>query len=106
MAIKSIESRELKKLIDENANFILVDCREQPEWDEGRINKAVFMPLSNFGEESKKLTNKNAKIVLQCRSGKRSMSAAHYLESQGFTDLYNLEGGILGWEDEGFETIS
>ena len=53
----------------------------------------------------KKLNNKNAKIVLQCRSGKRSMSAAHYLESQGYTDLYNLEGGILQWEDEGFKTI-
>ncbi len=105
MPIKRMEATELKELLDSNANLTLVDCREQAEWNDGHIEKAIFLPLSDFAEQSKKLNNKNAKIVLQCRSGKRSMSAAHYLESQGYTDLYNLEGGILQWEDEGFKTI-
>jgi rhodanese-related sulfurtransferase len=105
MTIKSINAQELKTKMDKKESLILVDCRELNEWQLGKIPSAIFIPLSDFPEQSEKnLKNKSAQIILQCRSGARSMKAAYFLEEQGFTDLTNLEGGILGWNDEGFDT--
>ena len=103
--IKSINAEELKTKLDKSEEIILIDCREQGEWDEGHIQKAQFIALSNFEEGHKVLDNKSAEIILQCRSGKRSMNAAKFLEEQGYENLTNLEGGILGWMDEGLEIV-
>jgi len=105
MTIKSINAPELKTKLDKKESLILVDCREQNEWATGKIPGAIFIPLSEFPEQSEeKLKNKDAQIILQCRSGKRSMQAAYFLEEQGFTDLTNMEGGILSWNEEGYQT--
>ncbi|EQC47958.1 rhodanese-like domain-containing protein [Bacteriovorax sp. DB6_IX] len=104
--INSMNATELKNLIDNNDEFILVDCREQGEWNEGHIKEAIFIPLSNFQELwGDKLTNKDAKIVMQCRSGKRSLNACMLLMHEGFTNLHNLEGGILDWQANGYEVV-
>jgi rhodanese-related sulfurtransferase len=101
--IKSIDANELKTMLEEKKDFILIDCREQEEWNEGHIAGAQFMPLSNFQNEVKKLENfKGKTIVAQCRSGKRSLNLCMYLMGEGFEDLTNLEGGILGWMDAGY----
>ncbi|MDD0854262.1 rhodanese-like domain-containing protein [Halobacteriovorax sp. GB3] len=104
--INSMDVVELKKLIDTNENLLLVDCREQDEWDAGHIKEAKFVPLSRFQElfESE-LPSKDAKIIMQCRSGKRSMNACMFLMEQGYEDLTNLEGGILAWQENGFEIV-
>lgn len=98
--IKSMGSEELKALMDQGNKIVLVDCREQAEWDAGHIEGAIFMPLSDFQEQSKKL-DKNSTIIMQCRSGQRSLKACQYLESEGYSDLTNLEGGIMGWISAG-----
>lgn len=96
---------ELKTKMDNNEDFILIDVREQPEWDEAHIEGALFLPLSNFEEEMKKLTDTSKTIVCQCRSGKRSLTAASFLQNEGFENLFNLEGGILAWNEAGFKTV-
>lgn len=101
MSIKSMTALELKEKLDKKENIILVDCREQDEWNSGHIPQAQFLPLSDFPNQTTKLPNKDASIVLQCRSGARSLRAAQYLAEQGYTDLTNLEGGILGWAHHG-----
>ncbi len=98
---------ELKERMDKKADFILIDCREQNEWNEGHIEGAVFVPLSEFhGLWSEVLTDadKDKELILQCRSGRRSLSACQILLAEGFSNLNNLEGGILDWEAEGFAT--
>ncbi len=104
--IKSMSVDELKELIDNKEKIILVDCREQDEWDEAHIESAKFIPLSRFKElYEAELKNKDAKIVMQCRSGKRSMQACHFLLENDFTDLSNLEGGILEWAGSGYKVV-
>jgi rhodanese-related sulfurtransferase len=104
--IKSINSKELKEKLDAKEDFILIDCREQNEWDAGHIAQAKFIPLSEFKElYAKTLTNKEAQIVMQCRSGKRSFNACQFLLEEEFENLINLEDGIMGWENNGFEII-
>ena len=101
--IGEIDAVELKKQMDEKENLILIDVREQQEWDEGRIPHAIFIPLSQFDQEYEKhLKDSDAEIVVQCRSGKRSLDACQRLLGEGFTNLKNMKGGILAWMDEGY----
>jgi len=102
--INSMTVEELKSKLDNNEDLILIDVREKNEWDESHIEKAQFLPLSNFQEEMKKLTDPSATVVCQCRSGKRSLKAATELQDEGFENLFNLEGGILAWIEAGYPT--
>lgn len=101
-----MEVAELQDLMNQDADYILVDCREQDEWDQGHLPGAKFLPLSQWEKVSSVLDqDKNKKIILQCRSGKRSFNAAMNLMDRGFEDLYNLEGGIMAWSDAGYKII-
>lgn len=106
--IKSINVTELKaKLDDPSSNVIVIDCREQNEWDQGHLEKAILIPLSQFQELYKsQLKDKDAQIIMQCRSGKRSMQACHYLSELGFSDVTNLEGGIMHWSANNYKIVT
>ncbi|MBT3585358.1 MAG: rhodanese-like domain-containing protein [Halobacteriovoraceae bacterium] len=102
--IKSIDSNELKTKLDKGEDVVLIDCREQGEWDDGHIGAAKLLPLSQLVDRYSELESKDAELIFQCRSGKRSMDACMFLLEKGYTNLTNLEGGILGWAENGFET--
>jgi rhodanese-related sulfurtransferase len=103
--IKEIEVQDLKTKLDNGEKFHFIDCREQEEWDEAHIEGATLIPLSEFQQKyADVLTDKNAPIVIQCRSGKRSMNACMFLLSKGYSDLNNLEGGIMAWNEAGYPT--
>lgn len=104
--IKEMDVQELKSKLDSDEKFYFIDCRELEEWESGHIEGAAFLPLSEFEQRYESmLREKNAKIVMQCRSGKRSMNACMFLLSKGYSDLNNLEGGILAWTEAGFPVI-
>ena len=93
--------------INSNDDFLLLDVREQDEWDCGHIKEAVFFPLSQAESNfSQNLESKDREIVLQCRSGVRSMKVASFLLSEGFTNLSNLKGGIMAWIGQGYSIES
>lgn len=101
--IKEIDVSELKEKLEKGEKFQFIDCREKEEWDESHIEGATLLPLSQLQEKFESiLPNKNTQIVFQCRSGKRSMNAAMFLLSKGYTDLINLEGGIMAWTEAGY----
>jgi rhodanese-related sulfurtransferase len=106
--IDNMTVTELKKKLDSGEELLLIDCREQAEWNEAHIENANFHPLSQFQAEIEKLEgrDKETVIVCQCRSGKRSLQAATMLQGEGYENLFNLEGGILAWIDEGYPTLS
>ena len=105
--IKECTAKELKEKLDLNESIFLVDCRENEEWNEAHIAAATLIPLSEFEAKYQTLLkDKNAKIIMQCRSGARSMKACMFLLSKGFTDLTNVEGGIMSWKQEGFPVIT
>ena len=87
--ITEIDATELKEKLSNKSNnqdeFYFIDCREQGEWDEGHIEGATLIPLSEFPEKYEPvLKDKNKTVVVQCRSGKRSMNACMFLLSKGF----------------------
>lgn len=100
--IKTMSVDELKRKMDAGETFTLIDCREQNEWDQGHIPGAKLIPLSRFNEHISELKNSD-EIILQCRSGVRSLKACQILLENDFENLANLEGGILDWENKGHE---
>lgn len=80
---------------------LLVDVREQAEWDQGRIPDAVLRPMSQIEGWYRDLPLDRT-IVVQCRTGVRSASVVAALIGQaGFTDVLNLTGGIVAWQIAG-----
>lgn len=105
--IKEMDVNELKAKLDSGEKIQFIDCREQAEWDEAHIEGATLIPLSEFEQRYEThLRDKNAQIVIQCRSGKRSLNACMFLMSKGYNDLTNVEGGILAWKEAGYPVIS
>jgi adenylyltransferase/sulfurtransferase len=89
----------MKSLIDSSADFQLIDVREPYEFEEANIN-GHLIPLGEIPNRYNEI-NKDKQVIVQCRSGARSANAIHFLEQNfGFTNLYNLEGGILAWLNE------
>ena len=96
--MKTISVDELKELIDTGADFQLVDVREVSEYENANLN-GLLIPLQTVPQNLDKF-EKDKQVVVMCRSGKRSANAVMFLEDNGFSEVYNLEGGILDWKAE------
>jgi len=96
--MKEITVQELKKKIDQQEDFQLIDVREAFEYEVSNL-QGLHIPLANILVETEKIA-KDKPVIVHCRSGARSAAAIVQLESQGFQDLYNLKGGILAWAAE------
>ncbi len=84
----------------------LIDVRTPKEFNNGHIVDAVNINYydKDFMDQMYKL-DKNKEIYIYCRSGSRSSYAASKLKKQGFTKIYDLQGGILNWNREKLETV-
>jgi adenylyltransferase/sulfurtransferase len=97
--MKEITSAELKQLINDKKDFQLIDVREEYEFDEANIN-GELIPMGEIMDNLEKIS-KDKQVIIHCRSGKRSAGVINALESQhGFTNLFNLTGGILAYLEE------
>lgn len=98
-SVPEITATALQAEIAAGKTPFILDVREPHEWQIGRIPGAVLIPLGELPKRLHEL-DKSRAIVAQCRSGARSLKAAHVLLDAGFTDVRNLKGGILAWSDE------
>ncbi len=96
--MKEVNVLELKSMIENNEDFQLIDVREPFEYEVSNLN-GLNIPLSGILIEADKVS-KDKPVIIQCRSGKRSAQAVMLLEQQGYTNLANLQGGILAWKAE------
>jgi rhodanese-related sulfurtransferase len=88
---------DLKQGVAEGS-LILVDVREADEYASGHIKGALFNPLSKFDPSKIPVAEEGKKIVIYCRSGRRSVSAMEMARLAGRRDLdTHFGGGILGW---------
>jgi rhodanese-related sulfurtransferase len=82
----------------ENGSLILVDVREADEYASGHIKGALFNPLSKFDPAKIPVAPEGKKVIIYCRSGRRSVSAMEMARLAGRRDLdTHFGGGILGW---------
>ncbi len=96
--MKEITVKELKRKLDKQEDFQLIDVREEFEYEVSNLN-GENIPLGGLLLEVEKIATDKA-VIIHCRSGARSAAAIMQLEAQGFTKLYNLKGGIVAWAQE------
>lgn len=97
--MKEISVSKLKEMIDKKEDFQLIDVREEHEFDICNLN-GELIPMGEVMDNVDKIS-KDKTVVVHCRSGKRSATVINALEQQhGYTNLYNLQGGILAWAAE------
>lgn len=97
--IKEITAKELYNLQVRGEDIQVIDVREPHEYEIANIG-GELIPLSTVSANADKIDH-NKKVIVHCKMGGRSAKAIRELEEKfGFTNLYNLKGGILGWIDE------
>ena len=99
-----IDAVELEQLLEDRSqkivDFILIDVREQYECEqESIVGVDYFMPMSNFYPKSMNKIEKHKEdvIILQCKSGGRSLQIQRLLIKSGFKKTINMEGGITAY---------
>jgi sulfur-carrier protein adenylyltransferase/sulfurtransferase len=100
-AVPEMTAAELKERLDRGDRLTIIDVREPFEWNIGNLEPygARLIPLKQLPERMGEISPGD-EVVLQCRSGGRSMQAAEFLRAHGYPRLWNLEGGILAWSDQ------
>ena len=103
--MEDITVLELREKMENKEDFVFIDVREEWEYEEDNLG-ALNIPLGQLPHQLDDFMKfKNKEIVLQCRSGARSGNAKKFMETQGFSKVRNLLGGILAYrameEEEG-----
>ena len=102
--IKSISPKEASTMHSEK-NAVIVDVREDSEWNEQHIPGAIHIPLGQLNERLAELKlYKDSPVITQCKTGGRSAQAFDVLKSVGFSKVYNMDGGIMAWDKAGLKT--
>lgn len=92
-----ITSEQGKKLLDSDKSILLVDVRTPEEYAEKHIGGSILLPLDSLEAlAATELPDKDTKIIIYCRSGRRSAEAAQKLVAMGYTGIYDM-GGIQSW---------
>ena len=103
--MQEITATELKVLLDNGEEVQVIDIREKYECDICSIN-GEHIPMAEVMNNIDRIS-REGKVVIHCRSGGRSAAVVDALQRQfGFTNLYNLKGGILAWADEVDESLA
>lgn len=97
-----IDADEALSLVAGHA--VLVDVREQDEWDAGHAPKAQHIPLASVTTTLAALP-RDVPVLVICRSGRRSQSAVTSMREAGI-DAYNVDGGMQGWHLSGGDVIT
>lgn len=93
-----ISAQQAKDLMDQQPDAVVLDVREQSEYDAGHIPGAVLLPVGSIDEAAaaEAIPNKDTTVLVYCRSGNRSKTASEALVQLGYTHVYEF-GGIQDW---------
>ena len=97
--VPAISVHDLKRKRDAREAIQLIDVREPFEFEIARIDGAKLIPLGQLADRLHEL-KQNGQTVVHCHTGMRSAQAVQMLRQTGFTNVYNLEGGIDAWANE------
>ena len=100
MFIQELEVSELAALLEQPESCVLIDVRTPGEIAAGIIPGADAMPLTVVPLRMQDIP-RDKQVVIYCRTGARSAQACMYLSQYGFTNIYNLRGGIVTWAQSG-----
>ena len=104
---KNLSVEKFAKLVS-GKGIVVLDVRTAEEFAAGHLKGAVNVDVNDkdfVAKVDKLIQDKDAKVAVYCRSGRRSANACRLLSAAGYKNLYNLEGGILDWQKAGKEVV-
>lgn len=103
-SMNTISLNDWKNIYDNNKDYIVIDVRTPQEFNEGHVKGAININFydENFEEQLDEL-NKDKKYLIYCRSGSRSSKTLILMENLQFINVYDLEGGILAYNNAGYK---
>jgi rhodanese-related sulfurtransferase len=105
--IRQTTPEEVKERLDRGENVLLVDVREDNEWERGRIPGSIRISKGIIERDIEtRIPDRDAEIVLYCGGGFRSSLAADNLQRMGYTNVVSMDGGWRRWLDLGYPTVS
>ena len=98
LSYRQISAEEATAMMDEHPDAIILDVREQDEFDSSHIPRAILLPVGSITEESAAavIPSKDTVVLVYCRSGNRSKTASSALVQLGYSQVYEF-GGIIDW---------
>ncbi len=96
-----ISPQDVKTKLDQKEDFVLLDCREQNEYDLVHIAPSRLVPMSELEQKVDELKDLQEKeIVVYCHHGRRSMMVTRWMLEHGFAHVKSMAGGIDRWSEE------
>ncbi len=96
--VKEIDVINVDISINNNEDFLLIDVREDYEWQNGHIKNAIHLSRGIIERDIEtRITDKNKKLVLYCGGGYRSVLAAYNIQKMGYTNVFSMAGGVRDW---------
>ncbi len=86
--------------LKERDDVVLIDVREQWEYDEGHIPGITLIPMNEVPNRLNEIPTDKT-VILTCRSGNRSGQVTEFLRGEGYGNVHNMEGGIIAWQAAG-----
>ena len=103
--VKETNVADVKRRIDAEEKFILVDVREDNEWARGRAVGAVHLGKGIIERDIEQaVPDPKTKVILYCGGGFRSALVADNLQKMGYTNVESMDGGWRGWVEAGLPT--
>jgi rhodanese-related sulfurtransferase len=98
--VKECTVGDVKNKLDRGEKFVLVDVREDREWEAGHLPKAIHLGKGVIERDvEEKIPDHDVQIVLYCGGGFRSALAADNLQKMGYTNVVSMDGGWRGWKE-------
>ncbi len=105
--VQEKQVKEVKALMEEkNQQVLLLDVRTPSEYEQARVKDSKLIPLNELSLRMDEISGyKNKEVLVICRSGNRSASATAMLQNAGFTQAYNVSGGVSAWHQQGLPLV-
>ncbi len=97
----TISVDEVKNRLDNKDDIFILDVRSQGEYSEGHIKGATLIPMNQVKKNLDKIP-KDKDVVVLCAVGGRSSAATKFLVKAGYTNVYNMPGGMVKWQKKGY----
>ena len=101
--VNEVDVQQIKRWMEQNRPFVLVDVREESEWAKGHLPSAQYMGRGILERDIEtRYPELDTPLVLYCGGGCRSVLAADNLQQMGYRDVISMDGGYRGWVESGY----
>ena len=103
--IPTISPSDLYIKILKGGSIYLLDTREEKEYSVSKIKGAIHVGYNDFNIKSTDILKRDVTVIVYCTIGARSENIGEKLKKEGFTDVYNLYGGLIYWVNQGYPVV-